>query len=111
MTNVTNFGAFVDIGVHQDGLVHISAMSTTFVKDPRAVVPESIMPPYAFLADRDLDISHIGDHLTALDLQPDLPISERPFVQVRLAREGLLDLSAPGAAQSRSRESAGDGER
>ncbi|MEP7005419.1 MAG: cytochrome-c oxidase, cbb3-type subunit II [Sphingomonas bacterium] len=34
--------------------------------DPRAVVPESIMPPYAFLADRDLDTSHIGDHLTAL---------------------------------------------
>ncbi|MEO6215468.1 MAG: cytochrome-c oxidase, cbb3-type subunit II [Sphingomonas sp.] len=34
--------------------------------DPRAVVPESIMPPYAFMADRDLDISHIGDHLTAL---------------------------------------------
>ena len=38
ITNVTNFGAFVDIGVHQDGLVHISALSETFVKDPRAVV-------------------------------------------------------------------------
>ncbi len=38
VTNVTNFGAFVDIGVHQDGLVHISAMSTRFVKDPHAVV-------------------------------------------------------------------------
>ncbi len=38
VTNVTNFGAFVDIGVHQDGLVHISAMSEKFVKDPRAVV-------------------------------------------------------------------------
>ncbi|MEO0442202.1 MAG: Tex family protein [Pseudomonadota bacterium] len=38
ITNVTNFGAFVDIGVHQDGLVHISALSNTFVKDPRAVV-------------------------------------------------------------------------
>lgn len=36
------------------------------LKDPRAVVPESIMPPYAFLADRDLDVSHIGDHLVAL---------------------------------------------
>jgi uncharacterized protein len=35
VTNVTNFGAFVDIGVHQDGLVHISAMADTFVKDPR----------------------------------------------------------------------------
>jgi uncharacterized protein len=38
ITNVTNFGAFVDIGVHQDGLVHISMMSTKFVKDPREVV-------------------------------------------------------------------------
>ncbi|GAB3324140.1 Tex family protein [Haliea atlantica] len=38
VTNVTNFGAFVDIGVHQDGLVHISALSDRFVKDPREVV-------------------------------------------------------------------------
>ncbi len=38
ITNVTNFGAFVDIGVHQDGLVHISALSNRFVKDPREVV-------------------------------------------------------------------------
>jgi uncharacterized protein len=38
VTNVAAFGAFVDIGVHQDGLVHISAMSRTFIKDPRAVV-------------------------------------------------------------------------
>ncbi|WP_312378443.1 Tex family protein [Pseudomonas oryzihabitans] len=38
ITNVTNFGAFVDIGVHQDGLVHISALSEKFVKDPYEVV-------------------------------------------------------------------------
>lgn len=38
VTNVTNFGAFVDIGVHQDGLVHISALSHKFVEDPRKVV-------------------------------------------------------------------------
>ncbi|MCW9014086.1 MAG: RNA-binding transcriptional accessory protein [Gammaproteobacteria bacterium] len=38
ISNVTNFGAFVDIGVHQDGLVHISALSNNFVKDPREVV-------------------------------------------------------------------------
>jgi uncharacterized protein len=37
VTNVAAFGAFVDVGVHQDGLVHISAMSKTFVKDPRDV--------------------------------------------------------------------------
>jgi uncharacterized protein len=38
VTNVANFGAFVDIGVHQDGLVHISVLSNRFVKDPREVV-------------------------------------------------------------------------
>ncbi len=38
VTNVTNFGAFVDVGVHQDGLVHISAMAEKFVKDPHDVV-------------------------------------------------------------------------
>ena len=38
VTNVAAFGAFVDIGVHQDGLVHVSALSHTFVKDPRDAV-------------------------------------------------------------------------
>jgi uncharacterized protein len=38
VSNVTNFGAFVDIGVHQDGLVHISAMTDRFINDPRSIV-------------------------------------------------------------------------
>jgi protein Tex len=38
VTNVTNFGAFVDIGIHQDGLVHLSQMSNRFIRDPREVV-------------------------------------------------------------------------
>jgi len=38
VTNVTNFGAFVDIGVHQDGLVHISQLSNTFIDDPNKIV-------------------------------------------------------------------------
>ncbi len=38
VTNVAAFGAFIDVGVHQDGLVHVSAMSSTFVKDPRDIV-------------------------------------------------------------------------
>ena len=38
VTNITNFGAFIDIGVHQDGLVHISAMADKFVKDPHTIV-------------------------------------------------------------------------
>jgi uncharacterized protein len=38
VTNVTNFGAFVDVGVHQDGLVHVSALAERFVKDPHSIV-------------------------------------------------------------------------
>ena len=38
VTNVAAFGAFVDVGVHQDGLVHVSTMARRFVKDPREVV-------------------------------------------------------------------------
>jgi len=38
VTNVTNFGAFVDVGVHQDGLVHISQMADRFVSDPNDIV-------------------------------------------------------------------------
>ena len=38
VTNVANFGAFVDVGVHQDGLVHVSALADRFVRDPREVV-------------------------------------------------------------------------
>jgi len=38
VTNVVNFGAFVDIGVHQDGLVHISQLANKFVKDPSTIV-------------------------------------------------------------------------
>ncbi|TVT70246.1 MAG: RNA-binding transcriptional accessory protein [Denitromonas halophila] len=49
VTNVTNFGAFVDIGVHQDGLVHISALSDTFVKDPRSVVKAGDVVPVKVL--------------------------------------------------------------
>jgi uncharacterized protein len=38
VTNVTRFGAFVDIGVHQDGLIHISELDNRFIKDPSEVV-------------------------------------------------------------------------
>ena len=38
VSNVANFGAFVDVGVHQDGLVHISSMTNKFISDPREIV-------------------------------------------------------------------------
>ncbi len=59
ITNVTNFGAFVDIGVHQDGLVHISAMSDKFVKDPREVVKAGDVIK-AKVMEVDIDRKRIG---------------------------------------------------
>jgi len=54
VTNVTAFGAFVDVGVHQDGLVHVSRLSERFVKDPSEVVK-------------------VGDKLKVKVLEVDLP--------------------------------------
>ncbi|UTF58858.1 Tex family protein [Gilvimarinus sp. DA14] len=59
VTNVTNFGAFVDVGVHQDGLVHISALSNTFVKDPREVVKAGDIVK-AKVMEVDVDRKRIG---------------------------------------------------
>lgn len=54
VTNVTNFGAFVDVGVHQDGLVHISALADRFVKDPHEVVaPGDIVKVKVLEVDRE----------------------------------------------------------
>ncbi len=57
VTNVTHFGAFVDVGVHQDGLVHISALSDRFIDDPRSVVKA-------------------GDIVTVKVMSVDIPASE-----------------------------------
>lgn len=59
VTNVTNFGAFVDIGVHQDGLVHISELSHEFVDDPRKVVNPGAQVQVKVLA-VDLDKNQIS---------------------------------------------------
>ncbi|MFJ6658065.1 Tex family protein [Streptomyces sp. NPDC091377] len=61
VTNVAAFGAFVDVGVHQDGLVHVSAMSKTFVKDPRDVVKPGDIVKVKVL---DVDISRKRISLT-----------------------------------------------
>lgn len=59
VTNVTNFGAFVDVGVHQDGLVHISHLADTFVKDPHQVVkPGDIV--HVRVTEVDLPRNRIG---------------------------------------------------
>uniref|UniRef100_UPI0036DE577C Tex family protein n=1 Tax=Photorhabdus sp. RM322S TaxID=3342825 RepID=UPI0036DE577C len=68
VTNVTNFGAFVDIGVHQDGLVHISSLSDRFVEDPHTVVKAGDIVKVKVL---EVDLSRKRIALTMrLDEQP-----------------------------------------
>jgi uncharacterized protein len=76
VTNVAAFGAFVDVGVHQDGLVHVSAMSKTFVKDPRDVVKP-------------------GDIVRVKVLDVDVP-RKRISLTLRLDDEGGAEKAKPG---------------
>jgi len=82
VTNVAAFGAFVDIGVHQDGLVHVSALSHTFVKDPR-------------------DAVKAGDIVKVKVMEVDLP-RQRIGLSMRLDDE-------PGQARGRPAAGAGGG--
>ena len=77
VTNVANFGAFVDIGVHQDGLVHISHLADEFVKDPRAIVKTGDMVKVRVL---EIDVARQRISLSMkkqLD-QTDLVHNEKP---------------------------------
>ncbi|WP_137992238.1 Tex family protein [Streptomyces vilmorinianum] len=86
VTNVAAFGAFVDIGVHQDGLVHVSAMSKNFVKDPREVVKP-------------------GDVVKVKVLDVDIP-RKRISLTLRLDDEATAD-AAGGPAPKRERRERG----
>jgi uncharacterized protein len=70
VTNVTNFGAFVDIGVHQDGLVHISRLARRFVRDPREVVKAGDLVSAKVLG---VDLAR---RRVALSLRHDDPVEE-----------------------------------
>ncbi len=59
VTNVTNFGAFVDVGVHQDGLVHISELADRFINDPRTVVKVGQVVDVTVMS-VDTDLKRIG---------------------------------------------------
>jgi len=85
VTNVAAFGAFVDIGVHQDGLVHVSAMSRTFVKDPREVVSSGDVVRVKVL---EVDVPRQRIGLT-LRLDDEVPADgARPARPARTGREG-----------------------
>ncbi|MGW0605940.1 Tex family protein [Streptomyces sp. NPDC002640] len=81
VTNVAAFGAFVDVGVHQDGLVHVSAMSRTFVKDPR-------------------DVAKPGDIVKVKVLDVDIP-RKRISLTLRLEDEKTAERPARGERQQR----------
>jgi uncharacterized protein len=98
VTNVAAFGAFIDIGVHQDGLVHVSAMSTKFIKDPHEVVKAGQVVTVKVL---DVDVKRQRIALT-MRLQDDVAagdVSPSP-------RDGHRDGGARGGAgrQPRNRE-------
>ncbi|HSV64531.1 MAG TPA: Tex family protein [Mycobacteriales bacterium] len=82
VTNVAAFGAFVDVGVHQDGLVHVSAMSRTFVKDPRDVVKSGDVVRVKVL-DVDLPRKRIALTLRLDDEVGSGPRGERPGKDLR----------------------------
>ena len=99
VTNVTNFGAFVDVGVHQDGLVHISAMSDKFVKDPHSVVSAGQIVKVKVL-EVDLERKRIGMSMRLDDPIPDASEKgHKPTRRPAASTRGKKDFGA--AAQNK----------
>jgi uncharacterized protein len=92
VTNVAAFGAFVDVGVHQDGLVHVSAMSKTFVKDPRDLVKPGDVVRVKVL-DVDVPRNRIGLTLRLVD-----PAAPKPPVGTPRKAAGKPAAAAPRKA-------------
>ncbi|MGS2591470.1 Tex family protein [Streptomyces hebeiensis] len=103
VTNVAAFGAFVDVGVHQDGLVHVSAMSRSYVKDPREVVKPGDVVKVKVL---DVDIPRKRISLT-LRLDDEVTASGPASGGSRPARPARSERSDRGERSERS----GDGGR
>ncbi|WP_374622158.1 Tex family protein [Pandoraea sp.] len=95
VTNVAAFGAFIDIGVHQDGLVHVSAMSTKFIKDPHEVVKAGDIVKVKVL---EVDPRRQRISLT-MRLNDDLPVA------------GASDRPGSGGGSGSGRGGAGGGQR
>ncbi|NOT13450.1 MAG: RNA-binding transcriptional accessory protein [Methylococcaceae bacterium] len=93
VTNVANFGAFVDIGVHQDGLVHISHLSDTFIKDPRDAVKTGDMVKVKVL-EVDVDRKRIS-----LSMKSSVELSDNPK-SARNQQKPAEKPKPPAAAQS-----------
>jgi protein Tex len=89
VTNVAAFGAFVDIGVHQDGLVHISAMAKTFVKDPRALAK-----PGDIVRVKVLDVDPARRRI-ALTMRLDEPAEAKPARRPESERDKSQQTNSP----------------
>jgi uncharacterized protein len=98
VTNVANFGAFVDIGVHQDGLVHISAIADRFVKDPRTVVKAGDVVKVKVL-EVDLARQRIALSMRLVDALPNTPKAAPAPASAR-ARQRQQDQPQPGSAMA-----------
>ena len=101
VSNVTNFGAFVDIGVHQDGLVHISHLSNRYVKDPRSVAKAGDVVKVKVL-EVDVPRKRIGLSMR-LDAQPQTAEQER--AERRERPRGRKPAAKPGRKPAPRRES------
>jgi uncharacterized protein len=101
VTNVAAFGAFVDVGVHQDGLVHVSAMSKTFVKDPRDVVKPGDIVKVKVL---DVDIPRKRISLTLRLDDEAAPKGDQPSGGGRQQRGGRAPQQRQGGRGGGSRQ-------
>ncbi|MGH3738321.1 MAG: Tex family protein, partial [Micromonosporaceae bacterium] len=106
VTNVAAFGAFVDIGVHQDGLVHVSAMSHSFVKDPRDVVKSGEVVRVKVL---DVDVPRNRISLT-LRLDDEVPAGGGARDDTRSGPRGR-DARGPRGGDTQQSRQAGRGSR
>ena len=97
VTNVAAFGAFVDVGVHQDGLVHISALANTFVKDPRSVVK-----PGDVVRVKVLEVDQARKRI-ALTMRLD-EAGQRPTAADRPPRDAAGPRSAPARTGTPTRQ-------
>ena len=100
VTNVTNFGAFVDVGVHQDGLVHVSQMAGRFVKDPRGVIKPGDRVQARVLA-VDLDKKQISLSLKP-EPKPRLPRPARPARKPAPAKPTLASAVKPAPERAQA---------
>jgi uncharacterized protein len=98
VTNVTNFGAFVDIGVHQDGLVHISHLSDTFVSNPAEVVSVQQRVQVTVL---EVDINRKRISLSMKgEAKPQVKKSDKPKPKAEPKKESASDMADKLAALS-----------